>query len=99
MPYSPLTPFVGVLLAFMAAFILFIVFSVYGNTVVNELNNTNNLVVNLTQQWNSTARYKYHVSYINYRQYGTTLASIVTQMAPIALVLGIVAYVMYAGKR
>ena len=38
-------------------------------------------------------------SYINYRQYGVTLASIITQMAPIALILGVVAYVMYAGKR
>lgn len=96
--YHPLTPLAGALLALVTAFLFILVFSI-GNTTVSVLNNTNNVFVNQTLQLNNTLPHHFNVHYINFTVYGNYVAQIISLMAPILILLVLIAYLIYGGRR
>lgn len=98
MPYHPLIVLAGVIIAFVAAFLIIASFSSL-NMAIHYINNTINIINNATIQFNNTAQYKYHVSQINFTSTANYIASIITYAAPILLILTVLAYFMYAGRR
>ena len=98
MSYHPLVPLVGALAALATALTYVIVFST-GNMVINYLNYTNSYFVNETTYLNNTLPYHFQVSYVNFEAYGNMLASMIGVIAPIVIILILVAYLIYGGRR
>lgn len=96
--YHPLIPLVGALAALATALTYVIVFST-GNMVINYLNYTNSYFVNETIYLNNTLPYHFHVGYVNFKAYGNMLASMIGVIAPIIIILILVAYLIYGGRR
>ena len=67
--------------------------------VINYLNYTNSYFVNETIYLNNTLPYHFQVSYVNFEAYGNTLASMIGVIAPIVIILILVAYLIYGGRR
>ena len=96
--YHPLIPLIGTVAALVTALIYVIVFSM-GNMTIHYLNYTNNYFMNETLYLNNTLPHHFHMAYVNFEAYGNTLASMIGVMAPVIIILILIAYLIYGGRR
>lgn len=98
MANNPLTPLIGVLIAFAAALFTAYIFSI-SNTVIVTLNNASNYLWSIMQQMNQTATTQVYVERINMAQYGQSLATAANIITPVLIIVAVIAYLMYAHRR